>query len=105
MKKIRPSYPRRREMLAAPFQPLSEEGFLRLVSDGLAIPGQQGGSLIVAKWRDGPGMDPQAFLTALRGQGQSLEVRRFKADVNVRVVRSRPAQDVRPPAPAQAPSP
>jgi hypothetical protein len=90
VRKIRPSYPRRREMLATPFLPLSEEGFLRLVSDGLAKPGRQGGSLVVAKWRDGPGMDPQAFLTALRGQGLSLEVRRFKADVNVRVVRSEP---------------
>jgi hypothetical protein len=99
MRKIRPSFPRRRELLATPFQPLSEADFLRLVSDGLAIPGQQGGSLIVAKWRDRPGMDPQAFLTALKARGLSLEVRRAREDVNVRVVRGKRAGDARPPAP------
>jgi hypothetical protein len=105
MRKIRPSFPKRREMLATPFQPLTEEGFLRLVSDGLAIPAQQGNSLTVAKWKGGPGMNPQAFLAALRSQGRSLVVRRFKADVNVRVVRDKQAGDMLPAVPARRTSP
>jgi hypothetical protein len=104
MRKIRPSFPRRRELLATAFEPLSDADFLRLVSDGSAIPGRQGSSLIVAKWRDGPGMDPQAFLSALKQQGLSLEVRRFKSDVNVRVARGKRAASGRPPAAARGTS-
>jgi hypothetical protein len=84
-------------MLATPFAPLSEDGFLELVSDGLAIPVRQGTALIVAKWRDGPGMDPRVFLAALRDQRLRLEVRRFRGDVNVRVVRGKQAAEARPP--------
>jgi hypothetical protein len=91
VKKIKPRYPRRREMLATPFEPLSEEEFRKLAASGLAIPCQQGTSFFVAKWKDGPGMDAETFLTGLRAQGSTLEVRRFKADVNIRVVRSLPA--------------
>ncbi|MGP8078782.1 MAG: hypothetical protein ACLQD8_00605 [Thermoplasmata archaeon] len=87
MKKFKQSYPRRREMLATPFEPLSDGEFRKLVSGGLAIPGQQGSSLFVAKWRDGPGVDAEEFLVALRAQGSRLEVRKFKTDVNIRVVR------------------
>ncbi len=76
-------------MLATPFEPLSDDEFRQLVASGLAIPGQQGTSLFVAKWRDGPGLDAEAFLVALRAQGSKLVVRRFKADVNIRVVRSK----------------
>jgi len=88
MKKIKQHYPRRGEMLQTPFQPLSEDGFRDLVTTGRAIPGQQGTSLFVSKWKDGPGVDVELFLTALSAQGSKLEVRAFKSDVNVRVVRS-----------------
>jgi len=90
MKKIKLSYPRRDQLLATPFVALSDSDFRQLVSSGLAIPGQQGSSLFVAKWRDGPGVDPEVFLQALHSQGSRLEVRRYRADVNVRVVRSTP---------------
>jgi hypothetical protein len=102
---IRPSFPKRREMLATRFEPLSDDGFRQLVTERLAIPGQIGSSLFVAKWRDGPGMDVEAFLAALRAQGASLEVRRFKTDVNVRLVRSKPAETGKPPAPSRSAAP
>jgi len=89
VKTIKQSYPRRREMLATPFEPLSDDEFRQLVASGLAIPGQQGTGLFVAKWRDGPGLDVEAFLVALHAQGSKLVVRRFKSDVNIRVVRSK----------------
>lgn len=92
MKKIKQSYPRRGEMLATPFEALSDTDFRQLVGSGLAIPGQQGSSLFVAKWRDGPAVEVETFLKALHAQGSRLEVRRFKADVNVRVIRSGPAK-------------
>jgi hypothetical protein len=88
MKTMKQSYPRRSEMLTTPFVPLSDDEFRQLVASGLAVPGSQGTGLFVAKWRDGPGLDAEAFLAALRAQGSTLVVRRFKADVNVRVVRS-----------------
>lgn len=88
MKTIKQSYPRRSEMLATPFEPLSDDEFRQSVASGLAIPGQQGARLFVAKWRDGPGLDAEIFLVALRAQGAKLVVRRFKSDVNIRVVRS-----------------
>ncbi len=47
--------------------------------------------MFVAKWRDGPGMDADAFLATLRAQGSTLVARRFGKDVNVRVVRSEAA--------------
>ncbi len=75
-------------MLATPFEPLSDDAFRQLVASGSAIPGQQGTRLFVAKWRDGPGLNAEAFLVALHGQGSELVVRRFKSDVNIRVVRS-----------------
>ena len=101
MRTIRQSFPKRREMLATRFEPLSEDSFRQLVSERLAIPGQVGPSLFVAKWRDGPGMDVEAFLAALKAQGSSLEVRRFKTDVNVRVVRTKQAETVKPPSPSR----
>jgi hypothetical protein len=99
MKKINSTYPRRGAMLSAPFLSLSDDEFLELVSHRLAIPAQQGNSLIVSKWRDGPGMDPGEFLRAMKDQGRSLEVRRFNGDVNVRLVRQKPRRGVRPRAP------
>jgi len=98
---IRQNFPKRREMLATRFEPLSDDSFRQLVSARLAIPGQIGSSLFVAKWRDGPGMDVEAFLAALRAQGSSLEVRRFKADVNVRVARSKQGETGKPPSPSR----
>ncbi len=76
-------------MLATPFEPLSDDEFRQLVASGVAIPGQQGAGLFVAKWRDGPGLNAEAFLVALHAQGSKLVVRRFKSDVNIRVVRSK----------------
>jgi hypothetical protein len=76
-------------MLATPFEPLSDDEFRQLVASGLALPGQQGTGLFVAKWRDGPGLNAEAFLVALHAQGSKLVVRRFKSDVNIRVVRSK----------------
>jgi hypothetical protein len=90
MKTMKQSYPRRDQMLATPFEPLSDPDFRELVSSGAAIPGQQGSSLFVAKWRDGPGIDAEVFLKALHAQGSKLEVRRYKTDVNIRVVRNSP---------------
>ena len=90
-------------MLRTPFVPLPDDEFRQLAASGLAIPGQQGTALFVAKWRDGPGLDAEAFLVALRAQGSKLVVRKFKADVNIRVVRSRPstAGDERPSTPSR----
>ena len=90
MKKIKQSYPRRGEMLEMPFEALSDPEFRQLVGTGLAIPGQQGSSLFVAKWRDGPTVEVETFLKALHAQGSRLEVRRYKTDVNVRVIRGGP---------------
>ncbi|HTP54946.1 MAG TPA: hypothetical protein VML94_08345 [Thermoplasmata archaeon] len=99
MKKFKQSYPRRGRMLATPFTPLSDEDFRVLVAGGLAVPGQQGASLYVAKWRDGPGVDADVFLKALHAQGSSLEVRTYRSDVNVRVVRTTPSKRGDPPLP------
>jgi hypothetical protein len=87
-------------MLKTSFEPLPDAEFRKLVASGVAKPGQQGTALFVAKWRDGPGLDPEAFLVALRAQGSSLEVRRYRDDVNIRVIRSPPAAPggKRPPA-------
>ena len=74
-------------MLVTSFEPLSDDEFRQLVASGLAIPGRTGSGLFVAKWRDGPGLDPDVFLAGLRAQGSKLEVRRFKGDVNIRIVR------------------
>lgn len=87
MKQIRQRYPRRNAMLATPFQPLSDEDFQKLVTSGEAVPGRQGDGFFVAKWKDGPGIPPGEFLAALRAQGSTLVVRRYKGDVNIRVVR------------------
>jgi len=87
VKKIKQSYPRRSEMLATPFGPLSDDDFRALVTSGDAVPSQQGTGLFVSKWRVGPGMDPGAFLAALKAQGSHMVVRRFKGDVNIRVIR------------------
>jgi hypothetical protein len=86
MKKIKPHYPRRGRMLKTAFEPLSDDGFRQFVADGVAIPGQQGTSLFVAKWRDGPGVNADAFLLALKRQESTLVVRKFNGDVNIRVV-------------------
>ncbi len=75
-------------MLATPFEPLSDAEFLELTASGLAIPCQQGATFFVAKWRDGPGLDPEKFLASLQAQGSTLMARRFNGDVNIRVVRS-----------------
>jgi hypothetical protein len=91
MKHIKQSYPRRRDMLSTPFGPLSDSDFRELVASGQAIPGQQGG-LFVSKWSDGPRVNVEEFLVALRAAGSTLEVRRFKTDANVRVVRSKPSR-------------
>lgn len=88
MKTMKQSYPQRKRLLATPFVPLPDDEFHALVASGLAIPGQQGSALFVAKWRDGPGLDSKSFLAAVRAQGSTLVVRRYKDDVNIRVVRS-----------------
>ncbi len=88
MKKIKSSYPRRREMLKASFEPLSDDDFRKFVAAGAAVPGRQGGSFFVSKWRDGPGMDAEAFLEGLRAEGSTMMVRKFESDVNIRVSRS-----------------
>jgi hypothetical protein len=98
MKKIRPSYPRRKEMLQTPFEPLSEDEFRKYVASGVAIPGRQGSDLFVSKWRDGPGLDVDAFLAGIRAQGSRMVVRKFHSDVNIRVLRGPAAS-----APAAAP--
>ncbi len=74
-------------MLATPFEPLSDDEFRQLIASGSAIPGGQGTDLFVAKWRDGPGVNADAFLMALRAQGSTLVARKFRSDVNIRVVR------------------
>jgi hypothetical protein len=102
MKKIKQSYPRRDRMLGTPFAPLTDADFHVLVSAGLAVPGQQGSSLFVAKWRDGPGVDADVFLKALHDQGAFLEVRRYMTDVNVRVVKNTPPKRGGPRAPIPA---
>ncbi len=79
-------------MLATPFVPLSDDEFRELVTLGSAIPGHQGSTLFVAKWRDGHGMETEAFLTALRAQGAKLVARTYKKDVNIRVIRSESAR-------------
>ena len=79
-------------MLATPFVPLSDDDFRQMVTSRQAIPSQLGEDLFVSKWRDGPGMDPTAFLAALKAVGSHLVVRRYKADVNVRVVRADPGR-------------
>ncbi len=90
MKKIKQHYPRRKEMLKTAFEPLSDEEFRQFVASGVAIPGQQGTSLFVTKWRDGPGLGADAFLDSLRAQGSKLMVSRFQSDVNIRVIRNKP---------------
>lgn len=81
-------------MLSTPFVPLSDEEFRGLVTGGQAIPCQQGSALFVSKWRDGPGLDPTVFLKAMRAQGSTIEVRRYRQDVHIRVV---PPTKVAPP--------
>jgi hypothetical protein len=79
-------------MLKTAFEPLSDEEFREFVASGVAIPGQQGASLFVTKWRDGPGLGADAFLESLHAQGAKLVVRKFGTDVNIRVVRSKPSK-------------
>ena len=86
MKQLRQRWPRRDAMMKAPFVPLSDVDFRRFVADHSAIPIQRGNSLFVAKWIDGPGMDPEQFLAAVRSRGSTLEVRDYHGDVNIRVV-------------------
>ncbi len=74
-------------MLKLSFEPLSDVDFRQFVASGAAIPGQQGPSLFVTKWRDGPGLGVEAFLEKLHAQGSTMVVRNFKSDVNIRVVR------------------
>jgi hypothetical protein len=88
MKKIQQHYPRRRAMLDTAFEPLSDDAFREFVASGAAIPARQGTALIVAKWRDGPGLAANAFLESLHAEGSTLEVRNYRSDVNIRVVRS-----------------
>jgi len=90
MKTMKLSYPRRRAMFKIPFEPLSDDDFRKYVASGAAIPAQQGGTLFVTKWRDGPGMDAEKFLVGLRAQGSTLVARRYRSDVNIRVVRNKP---------------
>ncbi|MCI4324320.1 MAG: hypothetical protein L3K00_00300 [Thermoplasmata archaeon] len=89
MKKIKQSYPQRRAMLSTPFVPLADAEFQSLVSSGEAIPCQQGTALLVSKWRDGPGLDAATFLAALKSQGSTMEIRRYRHDVHIRVVRGK----------------
>lgn len=77
-------------MLKLPFEPLSDDDFRQFVASGAAIPGQQGPSLFVTKWRDGPGVGVEAFLESLHAQGSTMVVRKFRSDVNIRVVRRKP---------------
>jgi hypothetical protein len=86
VKKIRQSYPQRSAMLSTPFVPLADADFQKLVASGDAIPCQQGNALFVSKWRDGPGLDAPTFLAAVKAQGSTMEVRRYRHDVHVRVV-------------------
>jgi hypothetical protein len=106
MKKIKQSYPRRAKLLKTPFVPLSDEEFRRCVANGTAVPSQQGSVLFVSKWRDGPGLDADTFLAALRAQGSELVARTFRTDVNIRVIRGqqKPAARGRRPMPQAKPS-
>jgi hypothetical protein len=104
MKKIKQHYPRRREMLSTPFQPLTDDAFRQFVASGVAVPARQGTALIVSKWRDGPGLGADAFLESLHAEGSTLEVRDFHSDVNIRVVRTaRPSTSVEPTSRARNP--
>ncbi|MCI4323990.1 MAG: hypothetical protein L3K03_08280 [Thermoplasmata archaeon] len=85
-----------------PFQPLTDDEFRQFVKAGVAIPGQQGNSLYVAKWSQGPGVEPTKFLAALKAQGSKLEVRNYKGDVNIRVIRLAPTATHGGPAPKQS---
>jgi hypothetical protein len=80
-------------MFQTAFEPLSDAAFRQLVASGAAVPGREGSVLLVSKWRDGPGLEVETFLTALRAEGSTLEARTYKKDVNVRVVRT-PPKDV-----------
>ena len=92
MKKIKQSYPRNSAMLRTPFEPLSDDDFRGYVATGKAIPAQQGAALFVTKWRDGPGIGADVFLQSLKDQGSTLEIRRFRSDINIRVVRKSRAE-------------
>ncbi|MCI4337362.1 MAG: hypothetical protein L3K18_00290 [Thermoplasmata archaeon] len=96
MKTFKQSYPRRGKLLRTPFVPLSDDEFRRLVTNGSAIPSQQGAVLFVSKWRDGPGMAPDAFLAALRAQGSTMVARTYGSDVNIRVVKHESAESAGP---------
>lgn len=99
MKQLRQSWPRRQALMNAPFVPLSDADFRRHVADRSAIPVRRGGSLLVAKWVDGPGMDADGFLAEVHAMGSTLEVRDCMGDVNIRVVkaeRSEPASGAKP---------
>jgi len=74
-------------MLRTPFVPMSDDEFRQAVRAGSAVPCREGDVLIVSKWRDGPGMDVDVFLKALRAQGSKLTARTYRTDVNIRVVR------------------
>jgi hypothetical protein len=104
VKKIRQSYPQRAELLRTPFEPMSDDEFRQAVQNGSAIPCREGDVLIVSKWRDGPGMAPDAFLAALRAQGSKLMARTYKADVNIRVVRGA-SKGTSPPRTTKVPKP
>lgn len=85
-KQISQRYPRRGAMLKTPFEPLTDADFKQLVSSGVAVPGESGNALFVSKWRAGPGIDADKFLAAVRAQGSRLVVRRYKTDVNIKLV-------------------
>jgi hypothetical protein len=105
VKKIKPSYPQRAEMLRTPFQPMSDDEFRRAVREGSAVPCREGEVLLVSKWRDGPGMGADAFLSALKAQGATLTARTYKTDVNIRVVRAAPTGTPTPRATSKVPKP
>ncbi len=98
MKKIKQGYPRRREMLKTSFEPLSDDDFRKFVATGVASPRRLGAALFVTKWKDGPGLGADEFLDSLHAQGSAMVFRKFKSDVNIRVVRSKEsvAQRTRP---------
>lgn len=78
-------------MLKTPFVPLADADFRRFVADRTALPGLRGNSLYVAKWSDGPGMDPDLFLAEVHARGATLEVRQHRGDVNIRIVGPQPS--------------
>jgi hypothetical protein len=90
VKKIKPSYPQRAELLRTPFKPMSDDEFRQAVRDGSAVPCREGDVLIVSKWRDGPGIGADDFLAALKAKGATLMARTYKSDVNIRVLRAAP---------------